>query len=159
MSGDGLHFVSFKPNNGGFTAFLPMEKVLSGQQDSESVMNRAARTYGESVREMRAIIAEVEDLRATRRRVPAKKMWQLGDTVFLLVGELKRLSLELDGAYEQLCRDLKVKRMWLEKVIIFRRYLPHQDAIPDSLNWGQCRDNPRHTAEMLRRGLLPHEES
>ena len=159
MTADRLRFVSFEPNDGGFAAFLSMEEVLSDDQDPKVVLDRAVKIYGKSVQKMRHIIAETENFKASRKRVPARKMWQLGDVIFRLVEDLKKHSLQLDGAYRHLGRDLKVKRMWLEKVIIFRRYLPQQGAIPESRNWGQCRDNPRRIAERLRRGLPPHEGS
>lgn len=159
VSADEPHFVSFKPNNGGFTVFLPMDSVLSGQQDSEAVMKEAGAIYERSVRKMRVIVAEMEGLRAAHARVPARKMWQLGDVVFRLVEDLKRQSLELDGVYEHLCRDLQVKRKWLEKAIIFRRYLPDQDVIPQSLNWGRCEKGTRRIAELLLHGTLPSDVS
>jgi len=66
---------------------------------------------------------------------------------------LAELSLEIDDVYKHLVRDLGAKRKWLEKAIIFRRYLPTQDLIPQSLNWGRCEKGTRRVAERLRDGL------
>jgi len=33
---------------------------------------------------------------------------------------------------------LGVKKKWLEKAIIFRRYVDDKNAIPKNLNWGKC---------------------
>ena len=159
MTADRLGFVSFEPNNGGFRAFLPMEEVLSDDQDPKVVLDRAVKIYAKSVQKMRHIIAETENLKASRKRVPAGKMWQLGDVIFRLVEDLKKQSLQLDGVYQHLSRDLQVKRKWLEKAIIFRRYLPDQSVIPQSLNWGSCEKGTRRAAERLRRGLPPQEGS
>ena len=159
MTADRLGFVSFEPNNGGFRAFLPMEEVLSDDRDPEVVLGRAVKTYESSVRKMGHIVAGMQQLRASRKTVPARDMWQLGDVVFQLVEDLKKQSLQLDGVYQHLSRDLQVKRKWLEKAIIFRRYLPDQRVIPQSLNWGSCEKGTRRAAERLQRGVPPQERS
>jgi len=159
MTADRLRFVSFEPNNGGFMAFLPMEEVLSDHRDPEVVLGRAVKIYGKSVQKMRHIVGGMQELRASRKRVPAREMWQLGDVIFQLVEDLRGQSLQLDGVYQHLSRDLQVKRKWLEKAIIFRRYLPDQSVIPQYLNWGSCEKGTRRVAERLRRGLPPQEGS
>jgi hypothetical protein len=132
-----------------------MEELISSEKDPEIVLEKAARVYENWVMRMRSLIVEIENFRVNRKIIPARKIWQLGDAIFRLIEDLKSLSLQIDGVYDHLMRDLGVKRMWLEKVIIFRRYLPEQDVIPESLNWGRCRNEPRRAAEKLRKGLPP----
>lgn len=153
MTESRLAFVSFQPNNDQFTAFLPLEELISSQTDLAEVLNKAALVYGHSVKKMRSLIAEIEGLRITHKLVPARKIWQLGDAIFELKDNLEKYSLQVDGLYDHLVRDLRVKRKWLEKVVIFRRYLPSQDIIPQSLNWGRCEKGTRRVAEGLLRGL------
>jgi hypothetical protein len=102
---------------------------------------------------MRIFIKEIQALRNNRKLLPAFKIWQLGNAIFELQHNLNKLFLQLDGLYDHLVRDLGVKRKWLEKVIIFRRYLPDENAIPQSLNWGRCEKGTRLVAEKLRKGL------
>jgi hypothetical protein len=104
---------------------------------------------------MRAIVSEIQALRSVHKLTPARTIWKLGDAVFELTDKLRRLSLEIDGLYDHLTRDLGVKRMWVEKVIIFRRYIPDKKLIPRSVSWGPCRDAPRAAAENLVRGVAP----
>lgn len=150
---DKLAFVSFEPRDGQFVAFLSMEELISGERDPESVLQEATKLYGRSITKMRFLIAEIQGFRDNHKLLPARKIWQLGDAIFKLREGLQSLSLQLDGLYDHLVRDLGIKRKWLEKVVIFRRYLPEEDAIPESLNWGRCEKGTRRVAERLRKEL------
>jgi uncharacterized protein YjiS (DUF1127 family) len=149
-----LAFVSFEPNSGQFRAFLPMEELISSDNDLEPALRKAAEVYEHSLIKMRNLVREIQTFRDNHKLLPARKVWQLGDAVFELQDNLNRLSLQLDGLYDHLVRDIGVKRKWLEKVIIFRRYLPDENAIPQSLNWGRCEKGTRRVAEKLRRDYL-----
>ena len=148
-----LSFVSFEPINKSFRAYLSMEEFILGKNDSELTIRKAVKVYENSLTEMRNFIKEIQNFRNDRKPLPAIKIWQLGNTIFELQGNLNKLSLQLDGLYNHLVRDLGVKRKWLANVIIFRRYLPDENAIPQSLNWGRCEKGTRRVAEKLRKGL------
>lgn len=148
-----IAFISFEPQDGHFIAFLAMEAFINGKKDPELILRNATKVYERSIIRMRAIIAEIQAARANHRSIPARKIWQLGDTIFKLKEDLEKLSVQLDNVYAHLVRDLKVKRKWLEKVVIFRRYLPSKEFIPKSLNWGCCEKGTRRVAEKLRKGL------
>lgn len=155
MTEENLIFVSFEPNNGQFRAYIPMEEVFASQTELSKVLNKSVNVYYQSIKEMRSLIAEINSLRAHRQAVPASTVWLLGDFIFHLVDNLEKLGLQIDGMYNHLARDLNVKRKWLEKVIIFRRYLPTRNVIPDWLNWGKCEKGTRKVAEALWNGVAP----
>lgn len=155
MTSDKLAFVAFEPRTGEFVALLSMEGLLSSQRDPELLLQEAAKVYERSTLRMKPLVAEIQACRAERKLVPARKIWHLGDAIFELISQLQELSLEIDRLYDHLVRDLGVKRKWLEKVIIFRRYLPDKKLIPASLNWGRCEKGTRRVAERLRDGLPP----
>ena len=152
MSMSSLTFVSFKPDNGQFVALLPMEQLISSELEPEDIVKQAAQVYKHSITKMRCLVAEIQSIRIDSKFLPARKVWQLGDAIFELKDNLEKLSLQIDGLYDHLIRDLDVKRKWLEKVIILRRYLPQKDAIPESLNWGRCEKGTRRVAERLQKG-------
>lgn len=154
MTGDKLAFVSFEPSNKEFRAFLPIEELLSNSNDPEFTLKKAAEVYQRSIAKMRNLIEEIRNFRDNGELLPAREVWQLGDAIFELQYNLNTLSLQLDGLYDHLVRDLGAKRKWLEKVIIFRRYLPEENAIPKSLNWGRCEKGTRQAAEKLRKEYL-----
>jgi len=153
MNNSKLAFVSFEPINKSFRAYLSMEEFILSDKDPELTIKKAVKIYENSIIEMHAFIKEIQGFRNNRKRVPAHKVWQLGNTIFELQYNLNKLFLQLDGLYDPLVRDLGVKRKWLVKVIIFRRYLPDENAIPQSLNWGRCEKGTRRIAEKLRKGL------
>ena len=148
-----LSFVSFEPINKSFRAYLSMEEFILGDKNSELTIRKAVKIYENSIIEMRTFTKEIQDFRKNRKRLPAHKIWQLGNAIFELQYNLSKLFLQLDGLYDHLVRDLGVKRKWLEKVIIFRRYLPDENVIPQSLNWGRCEKGTRRIAEKLKKGL------
>ena len=146
-------FVSFRPgSNGRFTAFLSLEELGSLSKDPEKVLGEAAELYQRFISKIRAAIVQMNRSRAEHKLVSARMMWEVGELIYGLKAKLEGLSLELDGLYTHLARDLNVKRKWLEKVVIFRRYLPTKNLIPDSLNWGRCEKGTRQVAEKLRAG-------
>jgi hypothetical protein len=154
MIKDKIAFVSFEPVDKRFRAYLSMEKLISSDKDPELTLKKAVKIYENSIIKMRTFIKEIQNIRSNRKHLPARKIWQLGNAIFELQGNLNKLSLQLDGLYDHLVRDLGVKRKWLEKVIIFRRYLPDKKAVPQLLNWGRCEKGTRQVAEKLRKGML-----
>ncbi|MCJ7510980.1 MAG: hypothetical protein MUP14_08875 [Dehalococcoidia bacterium] len=155
MTRDKLAFVAFEPTNGQFVALLSMQGLVSGQGDPELVLRKAAKVYERATMTMKSVIAEIQACRADGKLVPARKIWRLGDAIFELTSQLQELSLQIDRLYDHLVRDLGAKRKWLEKAIIFRRYLPDEALVPESLNWGRCEKGTRKAAERLRDGLPP----
>lgn len=153
MNTSKLSFVSFEPKDQGFIAFLSMEGLVSNGRNLELILQDAANLYRRSIMDMRLRIDELKVFRAARKKIPARKIWQIGNIIFELKDGLEKVSLELDNLYSHLVRDLNVKRKWLEKVIIFRRYLPKEKLIPKSLNWGACEKGTRRVAERIRNGL------
>lgn len=148
-----LSFVSFEPKGQGFIAFLSMEGLVSNGRNPELILQDAANLYRQSIMDMRLRIDELKVFRATRKKIPARKIWQIGNIIFELKYGLEKFSFEIDGLYSHLVRDLGVKRKWLEKVIIFRRYLLKEKLIPKSLNWGSCEKGTRRVAKRLCNGL------
>ena len=148
-----LGFVSFEPDNGGFRAFLSVGAALDSESDPEDLARQAAAVYARLLGKMRSAVEEIDALRRTRTPVSARRVWQLGDLVFRLTRGLAELDLELDGVYEHLSRDLNVKRKWLEKVIILRRYIEDVSLIPESLNWGRVEKGTARAARRISEGL------
>lgn len=146
-------FVSFEPRNDGFVAFLSMERVVSDGVEPELLTRDAAKVYARSIGEMRSLVRQMRSRSLAREPIPARMTWEFGDHIFELVHALNRLGLQLDGMYDHLARDLDVKRKWLEKVVILRRYLPTKDLIPEAMNWGRLEKGTRKKSERLRRGL------
>lgn len=149
-------FISFRKDDSTFVAYIPMKQFFSSKRDIEKILKEAAELYKCSILNMQSLISEMNTFRNKNKYLPARKMWELGNLIFELVQSLKRLSLQIDSIYSHLMRDLGVKREWLEKVIIFRRYLPSKQLIPESLNWGCCRDKPRYIAKRLKEGMPPN---
>ena len=150
-----LEFVTFKKEQGEYIAYTSIKQFFSSDRDIEAVLKEAAKLYERSVKQMQSVIAEINTTRNRHILLPARNIWRLGNIIFELVEGLKRLSLQIDGIYDHLVRDLNVKRKWLEKVIIFRRYIPDEHMIPESLNWGRCEKGTRRIAENIQKGLYP----
>ena len=149
-------FVSFKKNKEEYSAFIAINGFFSSNDDLESLLNKASTLYSSYISKMLALINIITAFRTSRRPLPARKIWQLGDLIFKLVDELNQLSLQIDGIYDHLERDLNAKRKWLEKVIIFRRYIQEEGMIPEHLNWGKCEKGTRRVAERIQKGIPPH---
>jgi len=145
-----LSFVSFEIKDKHFIAFLAIEGLDSSGGDPEVVLKKASKIYEEVIRRIRSIIDEIKICRASRKTILARRIWQLGDIIFSLRDDLEKMSLQVDNLYLHLVRDLEVKRKWLEKVVILRRYISNENCIPKTLNWGACEKGTRRVAEKLR---------
>jgi len=153
MTNRKLGFVSFESINDKFRGYLSMGVVLDSDKEPEILLQKSIKIYENALKKMASIISEIKNSRANRTPISARKIWQLGNVIFKLRDELEKIGLEIDGIYDHLPRDLEVKRKWLEKVIILRRYLPDIKLIPESLSWGRCEKSTRRKAERLRSGL------
>ena len=142
-------FVAFAPRDGGYVASVPMEQLESLGDHPEAVLNEASTTYARSLQIMRSLVDEFEHFKANRTAIPAYKVWELGDAVLDFIKNLRGTSLEIDGLYEHLERDIGIKRKRWEAAITFRRHLPTKGLIPESLRWRECEKNARGIAEEL----------
>jgi hypothetical protein len=138
-------FVSFHPLGERYIASMSLEGVLN-DWDPEATLRDASALYEDFIRKARTLMCEIAVCRSQKRSIPARKVWRLGDAIFAFVEALRRSSLEIDGLYDHLTRDLNVTRGWLEKVIIFRRYMPEENLIPSDASWGRLRNRPKSAA-------------
>lgn len=144
--------VSFHPDKGKFVAHVPLKSSILMESDSERLLAKAGSRYLKSIQSMREQLKEMDDIKRNRDVIPARKIWELGDSVFSLVKNMERMSFHINGLYDHLTRDLEIKRMWLQKVVIFRRYIPNRKSIPASVPWGKCSASPRKTAKAILEG-------
>jgi|GEM_PF-1121196 len=149
-----LIFVSFEKSDDSYTASLFLQEYGSVRVDPESLLRRAERIYSKSVTVMESEIRAIKNYRSGKTRTPARAIWHLGDSIFKLISDLERLSVQINNLYSHLERDLEVKRKWLEKVVILRRYIDKVEYIPVELNWGQCEKGTRKAALKLTQEAL-----
>lgn len=148
-----LIFVSFEPVEKKYRAYLSIEEAIFGRNDPQTIVQKACVIYEDAIRRMKSQIASIRAARASRRLVTAREVWSVGDTIFSLVNNLRKIGLQIDGVYDHLTRDLGEKKKWFEKAIILRRYVPDIKLIPESLNWGRLEKSTRRKAEKLKSGL------
>ena len=144
--------VSFEPDNGEFLAHVPLGSSVLMDGDSELSLRKAGSQYSGSIQLMRSQLERMEEIRRSRKVIPARRMWEFGDSIFSLVETMERMSFHVNGLYDHLTRDLEVRRMWLQKVVVFRRYIPNQKSIPASVPWGRCSASPGKTAKAILEG-------
>lgn len=148
-----LAFITIEPKNTDYIAFLSMEDSLLIQKDPAIISDIAIIIYKDTISNMASIINNMKEYKKERKPIPARLVWKFGDYIFKLKFMLEAVELQINDLYGHIVRDLKLKRKWLEKVVIFRRYLPKESLIPEPLNWGKFEKGTRRKAERLRNGL------
>jgi hypothetical protein len=148
-----LTFVSFEPERNTFRAYLDMEEAILNQNDPEKITKKASFIYESAIKNMIKTISDIRVSRETHKLIAARDVWSIGDTIFSLVYNLKKIGLQIDGVYDHLIRDVGEKKKWLEKAITLRRYLPEIKLIPKTLNWGRLEKGTRKKVERLKAGL------
>lgn len=154
------------------TAFVRIDAPERGQRASVAVndlsilgplpeerLREAAAIYSRHLSTMRDVLRGLRKDRESRRPVRARVVWRIGDMIFSLRDDLAAISVELDGLYSHLVRDLQVKQKWLEKVVILRRYLASESMIPEHLSWGKCEKGTRRVATELLKAYMTDRES
>ena len=150
-----LAFVTIGPAGSQYAARMAIEGLLSCEEDPRAVLERGSAKYLKHIEAMRRLLERIQDHRAQHTPTPARLVWQVGDAVFSLSHDLLHLRLQLDDTYAHLVRDLRVRRKWLEKAVILRRYLPSQSHIPPRLPWGALEKGTRRKAMCLLSGQPP----
>ena len=145
-----LALVAFEPGDAGFISSIPVEHLGYLGDSPEVRLLEACEIYARSIGAMRQLLADLEILKGKRIPIPARKMWELGDTALALVAELEQSSMEPDSLYEHLVRDLGINGKRLGTIVTFRRHLPELTLIPESLGWSQCEKHARKVAEELK---------
>ena len=56
----------------------------------------------------------------------------------------------MESLNDHLVRDLAINAKRMGTIVTFRRHLPEQEMIPESLGWSQCEKQARKVAEELR---------
>lgn len=146
-----LQFVSFNPSNGSFNGFLSIGVAFEVEDDPQILIKKAVGVYEKYIRKMRLMVEDLNEARLKHIPVPASKIWVFGNNIFMLKNELEYLGLQVDGLYEHLSRDLSVKRKWLEKVVILRRYIPSKNIIPRASKWGAFEKGTAKKARALKK--------
>ena len=141
-----LSFISFEPEKNRFRACFPLGDFILNEQDYEKNFSKAEKIYESSIKRMLTIVNEMNNYKQKHRRLPAQIVWELGDTIFELQKDLNCISLQIDGLYHHLVRDLGLKRKWLEKVIILRRYIEDKKIITESMNWSKFEKGTKKVA-------------
>lgn len=142
--------VVLEPRGEGFVASIPLAQLeLLGDRPDER-LQVACDAYGRTVAAIREVLADIEQLKSRRTPIPARKMWELGDAVVNLGAELEENSMEMEGLNDHLVRDLGINAKRMGTIVTFRRHLPEQEMIPESLGWSQCEKQARKVAEELR---------
>jgi len=142
-------FITFDVSQQGIKTSLSMQGLLTVEGDLDTIIAQATYIYEKALGEMSVLLREREHLYKSRKRIPARLIWRIGDVIFRLNDDLAKLNLQIDSTYRHLIRDLKLKRKWLEKVVIFRRYIPQIDLIPEMATWGAFEKGTRRKAQAL----------
>ena len=153
-----LAFVSFQPFGSSYESLVAVPD-LSLLENPEVTLRQASKQYCNSVTKMKSLVVHIDDQRRSYRSISARSIWRLGNEIIEMVEHFRQLSVQIDGLYDHLARDIGMKRKRLEKVVILRRYLPTEALIPDSLNWGALEKGTRKKALLLLDGISVDSDS
>jgi hypothetical protein len=139
-------FVSISNIKGVYKASLLLSQFETYQGNPENICILAESIYSEGISSISRLLKKRQNYVANNLTIPARLIWEIGDNIFGLVNQLATNNITLDNVYEHLVRDLNVKRKWLEKVVIFRRYIPTKTSIPINTSWGYFEKSTKQKA-------------
>lgn len=144
--------IIFYPKLNSFQASITITDMNSIPVDINHLLKDVANIYSNFILKMRSILELNKKRRKENKIILASSMWRLGDLIIKLVNELKGLNFETENLYGHLIRDLNVKTTTIKQSIIFRRYMPKREFIPEDLKWSDVRNHPRRYALKLING-------
>ena len=142
--------VALEPRGDEFVASISLSQLELLGDKPEERLQVACDAYGRTVSTMRDVLADIEQLKSKRTPIPARKMWELGNAVVTLGSELEESFMEMDGLNNHLVRDLGINAKRMGTIVTFRRHLPEQEMIPETLGWSQCEKQARKVAQELK---------
>lgn len=150
MMSKALLFISFSPEQEKFKGSLSLNAAFESERDPQTLIKKSEAIYKKYICRMRHILEKLKKKKLKHISTPASEIWLLGNNIFTLKKELENFGLQVDGLYQHLVRDLSVKRKWLEKVIIFRRYVSGRNFIPKASKWGTFEKSTAKKARALK---------
>ena len=145
-----LALITLEPRDEGFVASVPIAQLNRLGDQPDGSLKLACDAYGTAIAIMQEVLADIDQLKKKRTPIPARKMWELGDSVVTLGSQLEEGCMEVDGLNDHLVRDLGINGKRMGTIVTFRRHLPHRELIPESLGWSQCEKQARKVAEELK---------
>ena len=143
-----LFFISFIPESNKFRGSLSFE-AFNSENNPQTLIKKAETIYSEYIRRMRIQLNHLRELRVKKISIPVLNIWEIGNLIFALKADLDKVGLQVDNLYSHLVRDLGVKRKWLEKVVILRRYISCKKLIPKNIKWGSFEHSTARKAKDL----------
>jgi len=141
--------IIFYPKSNSFQASISITDVNNISVDINNLLKDANSIYCNVILKMRSILELNKKRRKENKIIQASSMWGFGDLIIKLVDELKVINFEIENLYGHLIRDLNVKTTTIKQSIIFRRYIPSREYVPEDLKWSDVRDHPRRYALKL----------
>ena len=143
MKNDKKIGITFQPTQIGTMASLSLDDLEETAENIDNLLKEATNIYTLAIENMKIILRKNKKLRSKNKEIPARLMWDLGDSIFKLVNDLKIKNFELESLYENLTRDLDTSEGTLKRVLSIRRCINQKESLPKDLNWGALKGAPR----------------
>jgi len=135
--------IIFQQTQAGIIASLALNDLNETTKDVDTLLNEATKIYSSATINMKKILDKNRKLRSKNKEIPARLMWDLGDSIFKLVDELRNKNLILENIYDNLTRDINTSSGTLKRVLSLRRCIHDRESLPENLNWGSLKGAPR----------------
>ncbi len=135
--------IIFQQTQVGIIASLALNDLDETIEDVDTLLSEATKIYSSATTHMKEILDENKKLRAENKKIPARLMWDLGDTIFKMVDDLGNKNLILENIYDSLTRDISTSSGTIKRVLSIRRCIKDRGSIPKNLNWGSLKGAPR----------------
>lgn len=140
-------FVSFKKVDKQYVAFASLEALAN--PNIEKLLTEISSIYTLSIMSMIKTVKTLQIEKKKNCTMEAATVWDLGNIIFTLIDDLHNFGFEIDNLYDHLTQELDIKRKWLVKVIILRRYLPYKLPILSNHTWSYFEKGTRKKAEAI----------
>ncbi len=136
-------WVYFLQTGKGYIASTSLDKFGVLSDNVQNLLIKAGKIYERHIKKMLALYRERNLLKAKGKVIKPALMWEIGDEIFSMLEELKKLGIGVEDLYGSLSRDLNVSKSTIKRLISLRRYFRSKNEIPAGLSWGKMKDAPK----------------
>ncbi len=141
--------LSFTKRGSLYRASIPLKDIALLHGDPAEVMSKATAIYGKALIDIKAWCRDVNSAGQKKKPLLARKAWELGDIIQILIEDLDLIGCLLEGLHTHLARHARLSSYRSSRCLTFRRYIDDIYAIPVDLKWSRVEKSVKASAEAI----------
>ena len=146
---DAYASVAFKKRGGAFRGSVPMGDLPLLSNDPAETMREVTVIYQNALADIKRWQRDASKLRKSKTPMTVRKVWELGDILHRLNGDLAEQGCRIENLYDHLERHADISPKRASSFVTLRRYVSDVDLIPENLQWNKVLKTVKSTSQAI----------